>query len=120
MVYPSRGHYLHRIITISAYVQNRKTRMLRGLNTIKGKAEKNGGGLVTQSCPTLATPWTAADQAPLSTGFSGQEYWSGLPFPSPEDFPDPEIQLIALASSVLASGFNFKFQLFIPRIQKYS
>ena len=31
----------------------------------------------------LATPWTAAHQAPLSTGFSRQEYWSGLPFPSP-------------------------------------
>ena len=36
-----------------------------------------------QSCLTLATPWTAAHQAPLSTGFSRQEYWSGLPFPSP-------------------------------------
>ena len=33
-----------------------------------------------QLCPTL---WTAAHQAPLSTGFSRQEYWSGLPFPSP-------------------------------------
>ena len=31
-----------------------------------------------------ATPWTAAHQAPLSTGFSRQEYWSGLPFPSPD------------------------------------
>ena len=41
------------------------------------------GGLVTKSCPTLATPWTVACQAPLSTGFSRQEYWSGLPFPSP-------------------------------------
>ena len=34
-----------------------------------------------------ATPCTAAHQAPLSTGFSRQEYWSGLPFPSPEDLP---------------------------------
>ena len=33
-----------------------------------------------------ATPWTAAHQAPLSTGFSRQEYWSGLPFPSPRDW----------------------------------
>ena len=41
------------------------------------------GGLVAQSCPTLATPWTAALQAPLSMGFSTQEYWSGLSFPSP-------------------------------------
>ena len=41
------------------------------------------GGLVAKSCLTLATPWTVACQAPLSMGFSRQEYWSGLPFPSP-------------------------------------
>ena len=39
----------------------------------------------------LATPWTVAYQAPLS-GFSRQEYWSGLPFPSPGDLPDPGIE----------------------------
>ena len=38
---------------------------------------------VAQSYPTLATPWTAAYQAPPSMGFSGQEYWSGVPLPSP-------------------------------------
>ena len=37
---------------------------------------------VAQSCPTLATPWTAAYQAPLSMGFSRQKYWSGVPLPS--------------------------------------
>ena len=47
-----------------------------------------GGGLVTKSCPILVTPWTVACQAPLSMGFSSQEYWSRLPFPSPEDLPD--------------------------------
>ena len=47
------------------------------------------GALVAKSCPTLATPWTAARQPPLSMGFSRQEYWSGLPFPSPGDLPDP-------------------------------
>ena len=36
-----------------------------------------------------ATPWTVAHQAPPSMGFSRQEYWSGLPFPSPRDLPDP-------------------------------
>ena len=46
-----------------------------------------GGGLVTKSCLTLATPWTLACQAPLSMGFSREEYWSGLPFPSPGDLP---------------------------------
>ena len=40
------------------------------------------GGLVTKSCLTLALLWTVAGQAPLSMGFSRQEYWSGLPFPS--------------------------------------
>ena len=40
----------------------------------------------------FATPWTAARQAPLSMGFPRQEYWSGLPFPSPEDLPDPGIE----------------------------
>ena len=40
----------------------------------------------------LATPLTVAPQAPLSMGFSRQQYWSGLPFPSPEDLPDPEIE----------------------------
>ena len=50
-----------------------------------------GGGLVAKSCPTLATPWTVACQAPLSMGFSRQEYWSGLSFPSPGDLPDPEL-----------------------------
>ena len=45
--------------------------------------QEGGGGLVTNSCPALATPWTVACRAPLSMGFPRQEYWSGLPFPSP-------------------------------------
>ena len=49
--------------------------------------------LVTQSCPTLfVTPWTIAHQAPLSMGFSRQEYWSGLPCPPPGDLPNPGIK----------------------------
>ena len=50
------------------------------------------GGLVAKSCLTFVTPWTTACQAPLSTGFSRQEYWSGLPIPSPGDLPDPGIE----------------------------
>ena len=45
-----------------------------------------------QSCSCVrlfGTPWTVAHQAPLSKGFSSQEYWSGLPFPSPGDLPHP-------------------------------
>ena len=39
----------------------------------------------------FVTPWAIAHQAPLSVGFSRQEYWSGWPFPSPGDLPDPGI-----------------------------
>ena len=46
---------------------------------LSGTHTGGGGGLVAQSCPTLVTPWTVACQAPLSVGFSRQEYWSGLP-----------------------------------------
>ena len=51
-----------------------------------------GAGLVSQSCTTLVTPWTVASQAPLSIGFSRQEYWNGLPFSSPGDLTDPGIK----------------------------
>ena len=44
------------------------------------------------------TLWTVAHQVPLSIGFSRQEYWSGLPFPSPEDLPDPGIEQTVPAS----------------------
>ena len=41
---------------------------------------------------SFVTPWTVAHQVLLSIGFPRQEYWSGLPFPSPGDLPDPEIE----------------------------
>ena len=50
----------------------------------------------------FATPWTVASQAPLSTGFPRQDYWSGLPFPSPGNLSDQGIELM---SPTLASGF---------------
>ena len=50
------------------------------------------GGLVAKLCLTLVTPWTVACQAPLSMGFSRQEHWSRLPFPSPGNFPNPGIK----------------------------
>ena len=58
-----------------------------------------------QSCPTLfVTPWAAVGhQAPLSMRFSRQEYWSGLPFLSPGDLPDPGIKPVP---SALAGGFS--------------
>ena len=50
-------------------------------------------------------PWTVACQAPLSVGFSRQEYWSGLPFLPPVDLPDPGIEPACLTSPALAGGF---------------
>ena len=50
------------------------------------------GGLVAKSCWTLVIPRTVACQAPLSMGFSRQEYLSGLPFPSPGDLLNPGIE----------------------------
>ena len=49
----------------------------------------------------FATPWTVAFQAPLSMEFSRQEYWSGLPFPTPKDLPDPGIKPTSPGSPVL-------------------
>ena len=53
---------------------------------------KLDGGLAAQLCLTLETSWTVAYQAPLSMGFSRQEYWSGLPLPSPGGLPNPGIK----------------------------
>ena len=50
------------------------------------------------------TPWTIALQAPLSMGFSRQEYWSGLPFSPPGDLPNPGIEPMSLMSSALQVG----------------
>ena len=60
------------------------------------------GRPVAQACPTLATPWAVARQAPLSMGSSRQEYWSGLLFPSPGHLPDPGIGISsALQANIL-------------------
>ena len=60
------------------------------LGTVLSKhcREKESESEVTHLCD----PWTVAYQAPLSMGFSRQEYWSGLPLPSPGDLPDPGIK----------------------------
>ena len=53
-----------------------------------------------QLCPAFAAPWSVANQASLSMGFSWQVYWSGLPFPTPGDLPNPA----SLMSSTLAGS----------------
>ena len=62
--------------------------------------------LVTKSCLTLWVPkQTAAHQAPPSLGFSRQEHWSGLPFPSIGDLPDPEMEPMFPAWQVVYTGY---------------
>ena len=51
------------------------------------------------------TPWTVAGQAPLPMEFPRQEYWSGLPFPSPGDLSKPGIEPVSLTSPALAGRF---------------
>ena len=51
------------------------------------------------------TSWTVAHQAPLSLGFPRHKYWSGLPFPTPGNLPDTEIECLSLVSCVLAGSF---------------
>ena len=60
---------------------------------------------VLSHVPLFATPWTIAHQPPLSMEFFRQEYWSGLPFSTPLDLPDPGMELTCLASPVLAGRF---------------
>ena len=73
--------------------------------------------LVLSHVQLSAIPWTVACQAPLSMGFPRQEYWSGLPFPSPGDLPDPGIeprsltfQADALTSAPLGKPLNTRIQ----------
>ena len=58
------------------------------------------------SCVQLImTLWTVAHQAPMSIGFSGEEYWSGLPCPPPWDLPNTGIEPVSLMPPALAGGF---------------
>ena len=72
----------------SSHLYNVKKQVL---NLLDPKAQNQCGRFVTMSCETLANPWAVARQTLLSMGFSRQEYWSGLPFPSAEDLPHSEI-----------------------------
>ena len=64
---------------------------------------------VAQLCPTLCDPWTVAHQAPPSIGFSRQEYWSGLPFPSPSLGEGNKFNL-NIKLRVLIGIFNWQIQ----------
>ena len=60
-------------------------------NNVISDTDTTGDGLIVSHVRLFATPWTVAHKAPQSMEFSRQEYWSGLPFPSPGDLPDPGI-----------------------------
>ena len=62
-------------------------------------------GLVLRCVRLFVIPWAVGCQTPLSMEFSRQEYWSGLPFPSSGDLPDPEIKPKSLMSPALAGKF---------------
>ena len=85
------------------------------LNVEKGPKGTPVLPLLCSLLPTLAyslshvqlfvTPWTTAHQAPLSMGFSRQEYWNGLPFLPPGNLPDPGIKPKSPKSPALVGGF---------------
>ena len=70
------SHLLNPIVYVFAYI----------IENLKVKVN------LLSPVPLFATTWTAAYQSPPSMGFSRQEYWSGLPFPSPGDLPNPGIE----------------------------
>ena len=75
-------------------------RCLMDCKSRQSTVESKGGGgqgAVHVSSVVFETPWTVAHQAPLPMGFPRQEYWSGLPFPSPGDLPDPGIKPVSPA-----------------------
>ena len=71
---------------------------------------------VAQSCPTRCNPMVCSRQAPLSTEFSRQECWRGLPHSTPGDLPYPGIEPVSLASPALADRF---FATAPPESSKY-
>ena len=75
-------------------------------------------GLVPKLCPTLWDPMDCSPQVPLSMGFSRQEYWSGLSFPSPGDFPDPGIEpgspVLQVDSFLIGATSEAWFRIYSP------
>ena len=99
--------------TVEPYLSNKSTE-ISGRRWIKLHYSAKGEELPSpeqrmcmraQSCLTLATPWIIAHQVPLSMGFPGQEYWSGLLFPTPGDLPAPGIKPTSLVPPCIADVF---------------
>ena len=80
-----------------------------------------GGGLVTRSCPTLATPWIVAHQAPLFMKFPRLKYSNELPFPSPGDIPNPGIEPVScIACGFFTTETPGKLSLYIMKLKSLS
>ena len=90
------------------FFKNKASKLKSGI--FKSGINYNGFNVCMLSCfsrvQLFATPWTVALQAPLSMRFSKQEYWSGLPFPTPGDLPDPGIEPTPLMFPALAGRFS--------------
>ena len=86
-----------------------KRQVVQGSNNIhRLEIIYTGSAVMVRSRSVLSnsvTPWTIARWAPLCMEFSRQEYWSGLPFPTPGDLPNPEIEPMSVVSPVLAGRF---------------
>ena len=106
-VHPVPSYVVNRCLTRSSGEVRVLVRVFV-LHNILAWVPRTFGQVVVQSLGRVrlfATLWTVAHQAPLSIGFSRPEYWSGLPFPSPGDLPDPGIEPTCPVSRALAGGF---------------
>ena len=83
-------HYLLTVVSLGSWIGEMGTRVLSHFSYVQ----------------LLVTPWTVACQAPLSMGFSRQEYWSGLPCPPPGDLLDPGIEPASLSYALAGRFFT--------------
>ena len=109
----------HALCKLCALLQRKDAPLFVGRKVFYGLVFSDyfgGGDLVTKSCPTLTTPWTAACQVPLSMEFSRQGYWSRLPFPSPGDLPNPGIKYASPMLQAVSLSLSHQLYLFLSII----
>ena len=109
----------HALCKLCALLQRKDAPLFVGRKVFYGLVFSDyfgGSDLVTKSCPTLTTPWTAACQVPLSIEFSRQGYWSRLPFPSPGDLPNPGIKYTSPMLQAVSLSLSHQLYLFLSII----
>ena len=97
----SNNHSFHFLIYISCWHCGKHLRSIMFPNLLNNLRKVKAEVKSLSRVQLFVTPWTIALQAPPSMGFSRREYWSGLPFPSPGDLPNPGIEAQSLAPPVL-------------------